>query len=120
LTVSPDQRDLYVVDRDTVYAMDAEDGTKRVIFEFSREPPNGRLGGFGIAVYIPPVPGDLNADDVVDLSDYAVFLACVNGPDYPFPPPGCTDLQFAHADLQFDNDVDFADFALFQQTFRAP
>ena len=74
----------------------------------------------GITVYIPPVPGDLNADDVVDLSDYAVFLGCVNGPDYPFPPPGCTDLQFAHADLQFDHDVDFADFALFQEANEAP
>jgi hypothetical protein len=119
LTVAPNQRELYVVDVRGVYAMDAEDGTQRDLFEFSREGEDSEGGG-GIAVYIPPVPGDLNDDDVVNLVDYELFLTCAAGPDNPVAPVGCSRRRFLHADMEFDNDVDFADFAILQKAINPP
>jgi len=65
-------------------------------------------------------PGDLDEDGDVDLDDYAVFAACMNGPDNPTPPPGCEAKDFAAADIGDDNDVDLADFEVFQKQFMSP
>ena len=57
----------------------------------------------------PPasVPGDLDQNGVVNLSDFATFACCYLGSGVPAV-PGC-----ALADLDGDGDVDLADFATF-------
>jgi len=55
---------------------------------------------------------DLDADGNVDLDDYALWAACLNGPGNT-PAPGC----LLDADFDTDTDVDLADFALFQAAF---
>jgi len=65
----------------------------------------------------PSTAGDIDDDGDVDLGDYAVFAACMNGPDNPTPPGGCTADDFAAADIENDNDVDLADFSIFQDVF---
>jgi len=51
----------------------------------------------------------------VDLSDFAVFQACFNGPNQTPQGPGCLP-----ADFDGDADVDLADFAVFQSCFGGP
>lgn len=58
-----------------------------------------------------PIRADLNADGVVDLADFNIFVGCMAGPDTPYP-AGCD-----VADLQADGDVDVVDFAEFQLCF---
>ena len=58
---------------------------------------------------------DLDCDGDVDVSDFATFQVCFNGPGNP-PPAGCT----ADADFDDDNDVDVNDFATFQVCFNGP
>jgi dienelactone hydrolase len=58
--------------------------------------------------------GDLNGDDVVDTADFAVFCACLMGPDVAVA-GGCEG-----ADLDFDLDADLADFAAFQLSLGTP
>ncbi|UCG17214.1 MAG: lamin tail domain-containing protein [Phycisphaerales bacterium] len=65
----------------------------------------------------PPLDGDMDLDDDVDLTDLVKFIACMNGPDVSTPPGGCTLNEFGLADLQWDNDVDLGDFAEFQMVF---
>jgi hypothetical protein len=60
------------------------------------------------------LPGDLDGDGDVDLTDYDVWAKCLNGPDVNTPPEGCTPMEFELADLRADNDVDLEDFAAFE------
>ncbi|UCG17223.1 MAG: phosphodiester glycosidase family protein [Phycisphaerales bacterium] len=63
------------------------------------------------------VPGDLDADGDVDLGDYTLFVACLNGPDVATPPPGCDPTDFSDADFDGDDDVDLRDVSTFQDEF---
>ncbi len=58
---------------------------------------------------------DFDGDGDVDLSDFARFQACFNGPNRPPVTSDCDD-----ADLDDDNDVDLGDFAVFQTCFNGP
>jgi alpha-tubulin suppressor-like RCC1 family protein len=57
------------------------------------------------------VPGDVNGDCHVGLTDYASFPGCMYGPNVPYP-NGC-----GLFDLNLDNDVDLGDFAEFEIAF---
>lgn len=73
-----------------------------------------------VAAPPPNAPGDLDGDGDVDLADFALFAACLGGPDATEPPAECDPADFTNADLENDSDVDLADFAAFQQAFAAP
>ncbi len=60
------------------------------------------------------IPGDLNGDGDVDLYDLAEFEACASGPGNPQPGSDC-----APARMDEDEDVDQADFSLFQRCLGA-
>jgi hypothetical protein len=62
-------------------------------------------------------PGDFNADADVDLDDFRIVDACLNGPDVATPPVGCSPANFADADLDGDNDVDLRDVDTFWVNF---
>lgn len=68
-----------------------------------------KLGGYG------GVAADLDDDGDVDLTDFALFLPCFNGPGRPPAQAGCEG-----ADLDGDTDVDLADFGLFLPCFNGP
>jgi len=57
---------------------------------------------------------DFNCDGVMNLSDHAIFAGCLAGPGRSSPPGACTPEQFDRADLDDDQDVDTADFAIVQ------
>lgn len=61
------------------------------------------------------VPSDFDNDGDVDLADFAVFLACFNGPTRPAAHVTCS-----MADFDDDGDVDLADFATFLTCFNGP
>lgn len=65
------------------------------------------------------LPGDINGDGVVDITDFQLFAGCMAGPDVTTPPPGCDPNDFAVSDLEADLDVDLHDFALFAAQFGA-
>lgn len=60
-------------------------------------------------------PADFDRDGDVDLSDFAQFLACFNGPAAPPASAGCD-----ATDLDHDGDVDLADFGVFLACFNGP
>ncbi len=61
-------------------------------------------------------PADFDLDGDVDLSDFASFRYCYNGPNQlPTQPSSC-----GVADLDGDVDVDLSDFAVFQTCFNGP
>ena len=62
----------------------------------------------------PAIPGDLDFDGDVDLSDFVAFQLCFGGSNNP-PAPTCP--PGVDADLDADGDVDLADFLIFQQNF---
>jgi len=64
-----------------------------------------------VAVY----PADFDEDGDVDLTDFATFQGCFNGPNRPAK-PGCA----GSADFDGDLDVDLADFTMFQSCFNGP
>ncbi len=63
----------------------------------------------------PRIRSDFDQDGDVDLSDFATFQACFNGPNQAVTSPACV-----KTDLDFDNDVDLSDFAAFQTCFNGP
>ncbi len=68
---------------------------------------------FGHLIRIPP--SDMDRDGDVDLTDFALFQGCFNGPNQA-PPVGCA----VDADFDNDSDVDLSDFAVFQTCFNGP
>ena len=58
------------------------------------------------------LPADIDGDGVVRPADYALWNACLAGPEFAYP-AGCE-----LADLDGDNDVDLQDFARFGQTLN--
>ena len=61
-----------------------------------------------------PPAGDLNHDGHVDGGDVLPFLSCLAGPDYDFP----SGHNCLPGDADYDTDVDLADAAAFQRSFR--
>ena len=59
--------------------------------------------------------GDLTGDCVVLLADFDIFLSCFTGPEGGEVPFEC-----APADLDSDDDIDFADFGRLQRHFDLP
>jgi hypothetical protein len=58
---------------------------------------------------------DRDQDGDVDLTDFALFQLCFNGPNRPAGTSGCED-----ADFDADADVDLNDFSAFQACFNGP
>ncbi len=67
-------------------------------------------------------PGDVNADGVFDLNDWAAFPACWTGPcgEPPCDPWLYLDECCVIVDYEKDGDTDLADFAAFQDNFSPP
>jgi len=66
-------------------------------------------------------PQDVDGDGDVDLTDFATFQLCFNGPNRPYPPPPVDQQKCACLDADPDDgDVDLADFAVFQSCFNGP
>jgi hypothetical protein len=66
---------------------------------------------------LPIIPGDVDLDGDVDLSDFATFATCYYGSGVTVPPPGCDAAQFDACDFDADSDVDLSDFATFATNF---
>ncbi len=106
LTLSLDQRELYVTTEVAVYAYDANTGARRVLHAFPRG--NDRtFGGLGIAVYVPPAPGDINCDQWVNAFDVEPFILALFDPEaYEARWPHC---DLMRADLNGDGSVNAFD-----------
>ena len=63
-------------------------------------------------IEISSCPADLNGDDVVDDSDFVIFVAAYNELLCPDAPAPC------NADLNRDNFVDDADFVIFAEAYN--
>ena len=63
--------------------------------------------------------GNFDADDDVDLGDFAMLADCLSGPELPPMPtaPECADACLRAFDSNLDGDVDLADVAAFQRQF---
>lgn len=68
-------------------------------------------GGFWTDTPGSGVPGDCDADGLVDFDDFAVLANCMAGPAV-YVPPECRCVDFDE-----DGDLDLADFARFQPPF---
>jgi uncharacterized lipoprotein YddW (UPF0748 family) len=68
-----------------------------------------------LTVAAPFAKADLDRDGDVDLTDFALFQSCFNGPNRPSA-AGCP----ANSDFDGDEDVDLTDFAIFQACFNGP
>ncbi|MGB9626553.1 MAG: immunoglobulin domain-containing protein, partial [Phycisphaerae bacterium] len=75
----------------------------------------GQVASNAAALTVLAATADFDGDGDVDLSDFAVFQACFNGPNQSPREPGCLP-----ADFDGDADVDLADFAVFQSCFGGP
>lgn len=67
---------------------------------------------FAFSMPAQAVPGDMNQDGDVDLSDFALFRECFMGPQIPVLQTGCQNARF-----DADSDVDLRDLAGFQAAF---
>ena len=64
---------------------------------------------------------DYDVDGDVDLSDFATFQSCFNGPNRPAAQPGSTPTEPCYQpDSDGDGDVDLSDFGAFQSSFNGP
>ena len=63
------------------------------------------------------VLGDVDDDSDVDADDFLLFADSMAGPEVTDVPPGVDPAHFENADLDFDEDVDLADFSVFQREF---
>ena len=71
-------------------------------------PPIVDMGAFET---LPPIPGDLDLDDDIDLADLKSFRSCMSGAGIPYAN------QCGRADFDKDGDVDLTDFAMIQRCF---
>ena len=69
----------------------------------------------GLDVLLVSEPGDVDADEDVDLADFAAFQTCFAGSGNPFAPAAC-----GLADLDADGDVDSADYDRFERHMTGP
>lgn len=94
-------------------AIDAGDCAGGTVTEDQRgvSRPRGAACDIGAFEFLP---GDVDGDGDVDLTDFALFGQCYTGPNVP-PNPGCP--PGVNADLDGDNDVDLTDFKIFGQNF---
>jgi len=74
---------------------------------------DGLPGGIAGFRYTIVIRGDVDQDGDVDVSDFAFFQACFNGPAQPVPRPECLNVDFDR-----DGDVDVTDFTVFQLCFN--
>ena len=75
------------------------------------------LGSSGLVAYRGCGEGDMDADGDIDAADFALWPACLAGPNVTAPPPGCDPSAFRCADIDHDGDVDLHDFAELQRGF---
>jgi hypothetical protein len=69
-----------------------------------------------VRLTIDPLPMDADADGDVDITDYAKFQLCYNGPARP---PGATSCAETH-DYDHDGDVDLSDYSRFLDCYNGP
>ncbi len=68
-------------------------------------------GGFWAVTIAPPLPGNCDGDNDVDMADFEDLATCLLGPDNGLGPNcGCFDIDQ-------DGDVSSTDFAVFQRSF---
>ena len=72
-------------------------------------------GTFSFAVQLNTSLLDADEDGDLDLTDYAAFADCLNGPNQP-PAPACT-MPLDAVDVDADGDVDLDDYAAVQGLF---
>jgi len=78
------------------------------------------LGDFSCkkTTVMPLIAGDLDDNGAVDLDDYAMFDACLAGPDVTVAPPLCGADAWEYADVNpNDGDVDLEDYAAMAESF---
>jgi hypothetical protein len=101
-------------------AANSTEGGFAVVWADNRNSSEGHNDTFvqivGVTTAIPD-GGDLDCDGDVDLDDYAIFAACLAGPDVTTPPLGCDPDDFANADLDDDTDVDLQDFDVLTEVY---
>jgi len=77
--------------------------------------------GLASAVLLAPLPcvgpGDVDANSVVDASDWALMAPCFTGAGVATAPVGCALETFEYADVERDGDVDLRDAAAFQNVY---
>lgn len=113
LSVSSDGSTVYYCDYGTedLYRIDAQTGETDLLANIPAFADWFWLPT-GMAVYAPRVPGDIDADGIIDIIDYALFQGCSTGIFGNIQAPECH-----YADLDLDGDVDLVDFGLFQSAF---
>jgi len=110
----------WLTDQFTVSDYVSPTGLVRVRFSVADNPNNSNTEAAVDAVQTSlfecqdVLPGDLDGDGDVDLSDFTIFQLCFGGSNNP-PAPTCP--PGVDADLDGDGDVDLADFLIFQQNF---
>ncbi|MCP4594351.1 MAG: M1 family metallopeptidase [bacterium] len=73
---------------------------------------DGQPGGDAVLTFVKMI-GDADADGDIDLDDFALFDACLSGPQYRPYAAGCGVFDF-----DTDRDVDFADYGALQRTVQ--
>jgi hypothetical protein len=70
---------------------------------------------FVALAWAPAPSADIDNDGDVDLTDFARFETCFNGPNRPARQTDCAGVDFDH-----DSDIDLGDFGRFQTCFNGP